>query len=112
MDQNGILILVGIASLALVVGFICFAVVGHKAFANTTKGSATSFTRLLQRGGALKLLLVFMAILAISVLALAGKIDGSAVFALIGSIVGYVVGGIDRSSSSQSRSEIKSDEKD
>lgn len=73
-----------------------YTIVGAIAFWKTQKGSAKTFSLLLQRGNALKMLAIVLVIVVATLLTLLGKIEGAAVVGILSSIGGYILGGLER----------------
>lgn len=96
VDSNLILSLGKLLLFAIGIVTAGFTILGSVAFWRTRSGGARSFTLLLQRGNALRLLTVITIVIAVALLALIGILDGSAAAAILSSIVGYVLGGLER----------------
>jgi hypothetical protein len=72
-----------------------FTIVGSIAFYRSSAGQAKSFGLLFQRGNFLRLGTVVLVVLAVILLALAGKLTEGAAAVLSG-VAGYVLGGLER----------------
>lgn len=96
IDSNFIILLIQYFLIALGILTVGFIVVGSIAFWRTQKGSAKTFSLFLQRANALKLLTVALIVIASTLLALTGIVDGAAAMAILSGIAGYVLGGMGR----------------
>ena len=92
IDQLALYALIGTSVFA-----VCATVVAAIAFWRDEKSSARNFLGIAQHGGALRIITVGMIVLAATFLALANKITGEAVVAIISGVAGYVLGGFQRS---------------
>jgi len=74
-------------------------IVGAVAFWRAAGGSdaAWAFTRLLERGEAVKMLTIILIVLSVTMLALLGKLESQGVIGILSGIGGYVLGGLQRS---------------
>jgi hypothetical protein len=72
---------------------VCASVVAAIAFGRDEKSSARYFAGFAEQAGALRIITVGMIVLAATFLALANKITGEAVVAIISGVAGYVLGG-------------------
>jgi len=84
----------GCFALVLIVMVISFTVISKAAFNSDRVGAPKSLGLLFQRIGALRILTVFMVLLALIILALLSKLDDGAI-AILGSVAGYALGGMD-----------------
>ncbi|MFZ3384696.1 MAG: hypothetical protein WA144_12290 [Candidatus Methanoperedens sp.] len=97
IDNNLIITLAKYLLYAISILTVGFCIVGGIAFYNTQQGTAKTFSLLIQRANALRLITVFSIVMVSALLALTGIIDGNGVIAILSGIVGYVLGGIQRS---------------
>lgn len=87
----------------------CFTVLGSISFMRSRVGTAKSFTRLLERAEAVKLSAVILIVLAVTLLALLGRIDSQGVVGILSGIAGYVLGGLQKSAEVSAATSAKSD---
>ena len=83
-------------SAVCIAAIICFSSVCKKAFEKDTQSTATSFGQILKGGNFLKIATVFIVSLDVTFLALAEKINSHAVIAIFSSIIGYVLGSLEK----------------
>lgn len=83
-----------IIATALVIGVTA---IGAIAFLKAQKGSAKTFSLLLQRASALQMLSVTLIVIAASILCALGSISGEAAVTLLSGVAGFVLGGVAKS---------------
>ncbi len=84
----GVLVLIGIGLL-----LACYTILGVVAF---RRGCADTFSLLLERSGALKVITVGWIVIATTFLGLAGVFKEAAVVAILSGTAGYVLGGVEK----------------
>lgn len=98
-----------VAFWALCVLAVCFTILGAISFMRSKVGTAKSFTRLLERAEAVKLSAVILIVLAVTLLALLGRIDSQGVVGILSGIAGYVLGGLQKAADPSATAPSKSD---
>lgn len=83
-------------TICLVAIVTAITIVGSIAFFRSTRGSAKTFSLLLQRAGALQLVTVMTIIAGACILTIIGKINSEGIVSILSGIAGYVLGGIPR----------------
>jgi hypothetical protein len=101
-----------VAFYALCVLATCFTILGAISFWRSKVGTAKSFTRLLERAEAVKLSAVILIVLAVTLLALLGRIESQGVVGILSGIAGYVLGGLQKSSDTSTTASTKQDVSD
>ena len=89
----------------LCVGIVTFGVtiLGGIAFWRTQSGGAKTFSLLVQRADATRLVTVLVIVAAAFVLALIGRVEAGAVVSILSGIAGYVLGGANAARANQEK---------
>lgn len=76
---------------------VCLTIIGSIAFYKTEKGSAKTFSLLLQRSSALQMVTVILIILSAVCLRILNLIESNAIVSILSGISGYVLGSTNHS---------------
>jgi F0F1-type ATP synthase assembly protein I len=101
VDGNFILKFIGILSIGVVAAIIGFIIMGVLAFRHSSNERAEAFVQLFLRGDALRLLAVAGILSAVLCLAFAKIIDGPTAASILSGMMGFILGGISRSTKSK-----------
>jgi hypothetical protein len=83
-----------ISLIALGTLILSFTITASISFWRTKSGTAKTFSLLFERAELVKLSAVVLVVVAVTVLALLGRIDSQGVVGVLGGIAGYVLGGL------------------